>query len=189
MESLDVTVFWITMIVSLAAAALVVTRKNPIYSAVFMALFFIMTAVNFLILRAPFLAVIQVLVYAGAIMVLYLFVIMLLNLKPDELKEKVSRRRKIVSLATSVALFCLIAGAVRNSEKVAGAPGLSSGELPNNSSAAALEAGEIGSIATELFMEHGLAFELTSVLILIAIIGAIYLTKKRPSAKHGITKP
>lgn len=184
MESLDTIVFWITLAVSLLAAVLVVTRRNPVYSALFLVVFFTMMAVEFLILRAPFLAVIQVLVYAGAIMVLYLFVIMLLNLKPEELREEVTLRRKIMSFLASTLLFCLLAGAIRNSEKVLAAPKLT-GKLSRELAEEVEHAGEITAIAGELFKEHALAFELTSILILIAIVGAIYLTKKRGALKHG----
>ena len=172
---------------AIISASGVVVLRDPVKCALSLVACFFSIACLYLLQAAELIAVLEVLVYAGAIMVLYLFVIMLLNLKPDELKEEVSRRRKILSFGASVALFCLIAGAIRNSEKVTAAPSLT-GDLPSNASPAALGAGEIGPIATELFMEHGLAFELTSVLILIAIIGAIYLTKKRPVAKHGTTE-
>jgi NADH-quinone oxidoreductase subunit J len=184
MKSLDAIVFYVTIAVSLAAALVVVTRKNPVYSAVFLVVFFTMTALDFLILRAPFLAVIQVLVYAGAIMVLYLFVIMLLNLKPEELREQVTLRRKVLSFIASAGLFCLLAGAIRSSDRVRKAPDLT-GDLRDGAPAAVRGAGEVPAIAAELFREHGLAFELTSVLILVAIIGAIYLTKKRGAASDG----
>ena len=71
-------------LVAIAAALLVVTRKNPVHSAIFLVLFFTMISLDFLILRAPFLAVVQVLVYAGAIMVLFLFVVMLLNVPTED---------------------------------------------------------------------------------------------------------
>ncbi len=186
---LDTTVFYISIVVSLLASLLVVTRRNPIYSAVFMVLFFGMISIDFLILRAPFLAVIQVLVYAGAIMVLYLFVIMLLNLRPEELREEVTGGRKVMAFLASTGLFVLLAGAIRNSEKIQAFdrdPERSLvGPLPEALTAEQKQAGSVSAIAVELFEKHALAFELTSILILIAIIGAIYLTKKREVAKHG----
>ena len=180
---MDTIVFYITIFISIMASFIIVSRKNPVYSAVFMVTFFIMMAIDFLILRAPFLAVIQVLVYGGAIMVLYLFVIMLLNLKPEELKEEVTVKRKVVAFLASTGLFCLLAGAIRSSSKVSNAPFLTD-PLPETLPEEIRNAGEVSAISEELFQNHGLAFELTSVLILIAIIGAIFLTKKR-ELKHG----
>ena len=191
-ESIDAIVFYLSAIVAVVCSAVIVTRKNPVYSAVFMVLFFIAWALNFLILRAPFLAVIQVLVYGGAIMVLYLFVIMHLNLKPDEIKEEVTSQRKVLSAIASVGLFILLAWAIRTSPKVNDAPILSNSHLLANATSKEQEeviakAGSLDSIAMELFEEHGLPFELTSILILIAIIGAIYLTKKGKALSHDGT--
>jgi len=171
---MDAVVFYGSGLVSLAASLLVVTRRNPVYGAIFLVLFFATISLDFLILQAPFLAVIQVLVYAGAIMVLYLFVIMLLSLKPEELKEEVTAPRKVFAGVFSGGLFCLLAWAIRASGRVAAAPDLTGPVLK--------EAGEVGSTRTigrELFQSHILSFEVTSILILVAIIGAIYLTRRR----------
>ena len=94
---MDALVFYISGLLMIASALLVVTRKNPVYSAILLVVFFLLTSVNFLVLRSPFLAVIQVLVYGGAIMVLFLFVLMLLNLTEEELEEKVAPGRKLLA--------------------------------------------------------------------------------------------
>ena len=86
-----------------------------------------MVALNFLILRAPFLAIIQLLVYAGAIMVLYLFVIMLLNLKLDEVKEEIAVNRKVFAAIASIGLFLLLGWAIRSQRPAAACPGLTRG--------------------------------------------------------------
>jgi NADH-quinone oxidoreductase subunit J len=170
---MDALVFYISGILSVAASLLVVTRRNPVYSAIFLVLFFVTISLDFLILRAPFLAVIQVLVYGGAIMVLFLFVLMLLNLTPAELEEKVSRARKAAAGIGATALFILLVAAIRYSSTVRNAPDLAGPIDPASPLAAA---GETAAIADALFTEHVFPFELTSVLILVAIIGAIYLT-------------
>lgn len=186
-DSIDAIVFYASATVAVVSSILVVTRRNAIYSAVFMVVFFTMIALNFLILRAPFLAIIQLLVYAGAIMVLYLFVIMLLNLKPEEIREEVPRNRKVLAGMVSLALFLLLAFTIRTSEKVNATPPLN---RPLPAADPSLdEVGSVHGIAVELFSDHGLAFELTSILILIAIIGAIYLTKKRRAPSHDGTQP
>ena len=96
---MDALVFYISGILMIASALLVVTRKNPVYSAILLVVFFVLTSVNFLVLRSPFLAVIQVLVYGGAIMVLFLFVTMLLNLQKHELGAARWTLGKVVAAA------------------------------------------------------------------------------------------
>lgn len=182
---MDAVIFYICGFLSVVAALLVVTRRNPVYSAIFLVLFFTAISVDFLILGAPFLAVIQVLVYAGAIMVLFLFVIMLLNLSPEELKENVSRRRKAVAAVGAVVLFAGLATAISTSPTVQESPGAANLLAPVTSDEVRV-AGETEGMASSLFTEHVLPFELTSILIIVAIIGAIYLTKSRrasPSAE------
>ena len=187
---MDTFVFYIAGVISVVAAALVVTRRNPIYSAIYLVLFFTMISLQFLVLRAPFLAVVQVLVYAGAIMVLFLFVIMLLNLTPEELKEAVPRSRKLLAGGLALVLFVLLVAAIRQSPTVQNAPNLAAPIVPTEAAPTLGQAGEVAAIGESLFTTHTLAFEVTSVLILIAILGAIYLTKKRrPGNGEGTRIP
>ena len=165
----------------IASALLVVTRKNPVYSAILLVVFFLLTSVNFLVLRSPFLAVIQVLVYGGAIMVLFLFVLMLLNLTEEELEEKVEPGRKLLAGAGSAGLCVLLGGAVRSSVRIRAAGEV---DLTGKVEGKASTAGETKEIGEALFSEHILPFEFTSILIFIAIIGAIYLTRTRETAKQ-----
>jgi len=176
---MDAVTFYISGILSLVAAVVVVTRRNPVYSTIWLVGFFVTISIDFLILRAPFLAVIQVLVYAGAIMVLFLFVIMLLNLQPEELVETVTRRRKAGAALLSGAIFIILCGAISSSPTVQRADSLTA-PLPAGHPFA--EGGDTVAIGHSLFQRHVLAFEVSSILILIAIIGAIYLAKKRRPA-------
>jgi NADH-quinone oxidoreductase subunit J len=185
---MDAIAFYVSGLVSLIASLLVVTRRNPVHGAVFLVLFFATVSLDFLILRAPFLAVIQVLVYAGAIMVLYLFVIMLLSLKPEELKEEVKPGRRALAAVFSGGLFFLLAYAIRQSPRVAAAPDLTApldaaAAAPVRAAAAGV--GTTEAIGLELFRSQILHFEVVSVLILIAIIGAIHLTRKRQTAPEA----
>ena len=173
---MDAFVFYISGILSVIAALLVVTRRNPVYSTIYLVLFFLMISLDYLILRAPFLAVVQVLVYAGAIMVLFLFVIMLLNLTPEELREQVSLRRKGFAATLCVSLFALLSIGIARSPTVRNAGDLTALTFPSPELA---NAGETVAIGRALFTTHALAFEYSSILILVAILGAIYLTKKR----------
>ncbi|HVR73450.1 MAG TPA: NADH-quinone oxidoreductase subunit J [Planctomycetota bacterium] len=186
---MDALVFYISGLISVAAAILVVTRRNPVYSTIYLVLFFIMISLDFLILRAPFLAIVQVLVYGGAIMVLFLFVIMLLNLSPEELRETVPRGRKVLAGAASFLVFILLAVGIRLSPTVRSAQDLAlPPPAPVPGATDLRNLGETAAIGQSLFTTHTLAFEYTSVLILVAILGAIYLTKKKPeAARRGVT--
>ncbi len=182
---MDALVFYISGILMIASALLVVTRKNPVYSAILLVVFFLLTSVNFLVLRSPFLAVIQVLVYGGAIMVLFLFVLMLLNLTEEELDEKVDPRRKLLAGAGSACLFVLLCWAVSSSERIRAAGAVDLTGLEDTIvEGQASTAGETKEIGEALFSEHILPFEFTSILIFIAIIGAIYLTRTRRTVKR-----
>jgi len=173
---MDALVFLISGVLMTASALLVVTRKNPVYSAILLVVFFLLTSLNFLVLRSPFLAVIQVLVYGGAIMVLFVFVLMLLNLTEEELDEKVEPGRKLLAGAGSVLLFVLLAWAINSSDRIQAA---GETDLTGPVKESVARAGETREIGKALFSEHILPFEFTSILIFIAIIGAIYLTKTR----------
>ena len=173
---MDALVFLISGVLMIASGLLVVTRKNPVYRAILLVVFFLLTSRNFLVLRSPFLAVIQVLVYGGALMVLFVFVLMLLNLTEEELDEKVEPGRKLLAGAGSALLFVLLAWAINSSERIQAAGDT---DLTGPVKDSVARAGETREIGEALFSEHILPFEFTSILIFIAIIGAIYLTRTR----------
>jgi len=175
-------VFYASAILAVIAAFLVVTRRNPVHGAICLITFLVLIAAQFLVLRAPFLAVVQVFVYAGAIMVLFVFVIMLLNLTPEELREQVSSARRILAGVFCVLLFVLLAGAVARSDMVrkASEPDLIAIGAPAEAAPTQFaRSGEIEQVGESLFGTHVFVFEFTSILILVAIMGTIYLTKKR----------
>ena len=163
------------------SSLLVVTRRNPIYSALFLIVMLATVSVMFMLLDAPFLGFMQLLVYAGAIMVLYLFVIMLINPRDGNLPEEGSAVENVFAAGVALLLFSLLAFAISNSTEVArlaiagGIPALP--EIP-------LSHGGIAAFGLELFHNHLLVFELTSVLILIGIIGAVHLTMRKKSTEQ-----
>lgn len=164
---MDDAVFWICAAVSVPAALLVVLRRNPVYSALALLVCFLSFAVLFLTLGAPFLAAIHVLVYTGAILVLFLFVIMLLNLKDTELGEEATAPRKALA-----ALFCAAtAGCV--GWLVARDGG---GDFPPLRSSLF---GGVREVGRELFTAYLPHFELIGLLLLVAMIGAVILAKKK----------
>ncbi len=162
--------FYVFGTVALLSALLAVTRKNPVSAALWLVLMFFGLAGIYVVLEAYFVAAVQVLVYAGAIMVLFLFVIMLLDLRTEELAAH--RGPRLKALGVLGALGFLAAGAtavVASRVPWPGAQGL-----------APLDGGA-GAIGAALFNRWLLAFEVTSFLLLGAILGAVLLTKRRLS--------
>ena len=169
---MDALVFYISGILMIASALLVVTRKNPVYSAILLVVFFLLTSVNFLVLRSPFLAVIQVLVYAGAIMVLFLFVLMLLA-SGDQTQFAVKwDAGKILAVVVTIGIFFQIASVFLDSEMTLGPKG----DYPIET---VEKIGSITLIGRLLFTEYVLPFEIISILLLVAVIGAVVLAKRR----------
>ncbi len=166
-------VFWIFSGVAILAAVLCVTRRSPVAAALWLILTLFCIAALFVVLDAQFIAVLQVLVYAGAIMVLFLFVIMLLNLGRGGATDLRGTWGKFVALGVGVVL-ALELWAVRT---VVPADHL---RLPPGAVARmSEEQGPVGLITEALFREYLIPFEITSMLLLAGIVGAVVLAKKR----------
>ncbi|MBL8007355.1 MAG: NADH-quinone oxidoreductase subunit J [Ignavibacteria bacterium] len=166
---LETVLFFFLAVISIASAILMITRRSPISSALFLVLNFFTVSGLYLLLKAQFIAIIQVLVYMGAIMVLFLFVIMLLNLQDEsKLREMVSYK-KITSVLLSIFLFCLLAFTIY----------FGFGSKYNKISDKALTLGTAESLGVELFTNYSFPFELASFLLLAAIVGAVVLAKKK----------
>lgn len=165
-ENILIIVFSLLAVVS---AVIMVTRRNPIKSVLFLILNFFSVSVIYLLLRAQFIAIIQVIVYAGAIMVLFLFVIMLLNLQDEtKLTENITYK-KLSAVLLSILLFAVLAITVYfsffNKYKVMN-PG-------------AEQLGTIEVIGRDLYTVFSFPFEIVSFILLAAIVGAIVLAKKK----------
>jgi NADH-quinone oxidoreductase subunit J len=159
-------VFLAAGLMTVGAGALVVSLRNPIHSAISMLVAFLGLAVIYLKLGAPFLAAMHVLVYTGAILVLFLFVIMMLNLKPDELGVEYPLKIRLVIAGLCGGLFALIALPLAQDHR----------ELPKQMPAAY---GTVETVGTALFSDYALAFELISVLIMVAVFAAVLLAKRK----------
>ncbi len=165
--------FYACSAVTIAAAILMVMKKNPVASVMWLVLSFIGLAGIYVTLQSYFIAVIQVLVYAGAIMVLFLFVIMLLNLRREDIAKmelpKVPFAGVIAAILFFVSVFLVIKASTPAFEKpvdaLLGEP--------------ALAGDSVRAIGIPLFSQWLLPFEITSVLLLAAIVGAVALTKKK----------
>ncbi len=166
--------FYLFGVIALASAITFVTRKSPVIAALWLVNTMFSLAVLFVMLDAQFIGVMQVLVYAGAIMVVFLFVVMLLNLgHPSELADARGKGWKLAAGLIGLGLLSEIMVIIRT-------------RLPeqlvvprdfNDQQLQKLNA--VGTIAQPLFKDYLLAFELTSVLLLVAIAGAVVLGRGR----------
>ena len=172
--------FYLFGIIAIASALAFVTRKSPVAAALWLVNTMFSLAALYVLLDAHFIGAIQVLVYAGAIMVVFLFVIMLLNLgHASDIADARGMGWKLaaglVGLALLAQVFALTR--VRVPEALA---------LPENTIAEEVaRTGAIAPIAGPLFREYLLAFEVTSVLLLAAVVGAVVLGKRRGTARVG----
>src|SRR4030043_2301297 len=155
--------------VSIVASLLVITRKNPIPSARFMVLTLLCVAGLYILLYSPFIAIIQVVVYAGAIVMLIVFVIMLLDLE-NELR---SRLKFVYSKAIGGFLAVLFLFGILYSVVAKSPTGKMGSFTPDKVNANVKAVGEV------LFTQYLFPFEIISILIVVAIIGAVILSKKR----------
>ncbi len=165
--NLEQIAFLILAVAAIASAILMITRRNPVTSALFLVFNFFIIAVLYLFLRAQFIAIIQITVYAGAIMVLFLFVIMLLNLGDDKLLKWKLNSAKTISVLLGIALLVEVSYFVLHFTST-------EGMSPNAESI-----GTVESIGKVLYLNYLFPFEVTSILLLAAIVGAIFLAKKK----------
>ena len=168
MESI---LFVFTALVTLVSALLVITRRNPITSVLFLVLTFVCLAVLYVMLGAQFIAALQVIVYAGAIMVLFLFVVMLLNLRTPQTWE--------VSGPLRTGLGFIVAGGVLLVAVTALKGGVRAAAALNP------QMGTAAAVGDALFRRFLLPFEVASVLLLVAIVGVVAMVKQRPAQPKG----
>ena len=159
-------VFLLLAVLVVAAALTVVAHPSPVYSACALVVTLFLLSVFFVALDAQLVAVLQVIVYAGAIVVLFLFVIMLLNLTQPESRPTAGVPVVAVAVGGGIGIAALVAAALRRVPPP-GAPALPEGF------------GDTAALARRLFTAYLLPFELTSVLLLVAIVGAVGLASRK----------
>jgi NADH-quinone oxidoreductase subunit J len=155
----------------LGFAVLVVTTKDTVHSVLFLVLDFLFVAALYVLLEAPFLAAIQVLVYAGGIVVLYLFVVMLVNLKRPPEAHQDPRRLTKIGFGLSMAVLAELAVIAAYSAAIAPSPAI----VPT---AALPVSGNTEEVGWLLYTSYLIPFEIASMLLLVAMIGAILLAKR-----------
>ena len=157
--------FYFLSAVSVVSALMMVFSKNPIYSVLYLVITFFSIAGHFILLNAQFLAIVQIIVYAGAIMVLFLFVIMLLNLN-TEVEHQKSNIIKFAAVISGGLLFLVMTATFKE------AAVLPSVIVPDNNT------GLVKNLGKVLFTEYLLPFEASSILFLSAMVGVVVLGKK-----------
>ena len=159
--------FWFLSALAVVSAVMVVISKNPVHSVLWLVVVFFAISGHYILLNAQFLAIVNIIVYAGAIMVLFLFVIMLMNLN----KENESKRniwRMLTAIVSAGSLLMILISLVRQSTEISGKKALmNEGNI-----------GLIGNLGKLLFNQYVVPFEISSVLFLSAMVGAIVLGKK-----------
>jgi NADH-quinone oxidoreductase subunit J len=170
---MEMLTFLVFAALALGSALVVVLHKNPIYSTVSLVLTLFSVAVLFVMLGAPFLGVLQVLIYTGAIVVLFLFVIMLLNVSREESQVAGQMGQIVAAVVGALVFFLLIALSLWR----AGSP--AAPQLTQDMVA-------IKSLSRDLFTEYLLPFEIVGLLLLVAVIGATVVARRPPQADSSV---
>jgi NADH-quinone oxidoreductase subunit J len=167
----EMLIFYLFAAVAVVASALVVIRPKPMHSVLLLIVSFAALAGLYIQLEAPFAAVIQIVIYAGAIMVLFVFVVMLLNAHREDEVAAASLRGPL--------RFGVLLGGVLAAELVWALTRQSGGALLDRGAGAGGEGiASVAELGRVLFTDYALAFEVTSILIIVAMIGAVVLAKR-----------
>lgn len=151
---------------TVGSALMVVLSKHPVRSVLYLVLTFFMISSNYILMNAQFIAVVNIIVYAGAIMVLFLFVLMLLNLSKEN-EPKTSLPVKIAAVVAGGALFTVFIAALRDGVMIS-----------TSSVADSNDIGLVENLGNLLFTKYVLPFEISSVLFIAAMVGAVLLAKR-----------
>src|SRR6478609_8323455 len=164
--------FWILSVAALSCALGVILSRNPVYSVLFLILTFFSISGHYILLNAQFLAAVNIIVYAGAIMVLFLFVIMFLNLNKENESHKSNVAKFAAVISGGVLLLVMIAALKDVDTGTFKAEGFNS------------QIGMVQNLGLVLFRNYLLPFELASVLFLVAMAGAVMLGKRETGERH-----
>ncbi len=158
--------FWFLSILALFGALMVISSKSPVHSVLWLILTFFSISGHYILLNAQFLAIVNIIVYAGAIMVLFLFVIMLMNLN-KETEPRKNRWLKIAGAVAGGALLLVLVAALKDSDLKQQEALVKTGNI-----------GLIEELGKQLFSTYVVPFEISSILFLSAMVGAVVIGKK-----------
>jgi NADH-quinone oxidoreductase subunit J len=159
--------FWFLTVLAIGSAIMMVASKSPVHSILFLIVTFFAISGHYILLNAQFLAIVNIIVYAGAIMVLFLFVVMLMNLNAASEPPQKSRYFLFGSVIAGGSLLLVIVAAIRKTVEGGAMVQLKDGDI-----------GLINNLGKSLFTEFVFPFEISSVLFLSAMIGAVIIAKK-----------
>ena len=165
--SITAILFWFLSALALVGATMVLLSKNPVHSILWLIVVFFAISGHYVLLNAQFLAIVNLIVYAGAIMVLFLFVVMLMNLNSDTEPQK-NNRLKLAGAIAGSCLMLIMIDIIRSAAEVQrAAPMVKEGNI-----------GLIKTLGKVLFTDYVMPFEISSVLFLSAMVGAVVIGKK-----------
>ena len=164
--SITTILFIFLSALAIGSALMVITRKNPVHSVLYLIVTFFAISGHYILLNAQFLAIVNIIVYAGAIMVLFLFVVMLMNLNMAIEPQK-NKLIQFAGVLSGGSLFLVLMAALMKTKAVSAAVEMQTGDY-----------GLIKNLGQVLFNDYVLPFEISSVLFLSAMIGAVVISKK-----------
>ncbi len=168
--ALELALFYVLAAVAVVASALVIGQRSPVYSVMLLIASFGALAGLYVLLNAPFVAVIQIIIYAGAILVLFLFVVMLLNAPTETpVLQRLAPGPRRFGAVLGAALFVELGWALWHA-------GMTREPVAGNAPAQAVES--VRTIGQVLYTDYAFAFEVTSLLIIVAMVGAVVLAKR-----------
>lgn len=158
--------FWFLSVLALGSALMVVVSRNPVHSVMWLIVTFFAISGHYIMLNAQFIGIVNLIVYAGAIMVLFLFVIMLMNLNAETEPQK-HKWLKVAGVIAGGCLMLVIVAALKDAEVKGRIAQLKDGDI-----------GLISQLGRSLFTDYVIPFEISSVLFLSAMVGAVVIGKK-----------
>ncbi|MGH9458417.1 MAG: NADH-quinone oxidoreductase subunit J family protein [Thermoanaerobaculia bacterium] len=177
-EALPMALFLVLGTVMVASSILVVAMRNPVHSALFLLLTFLCVAILFILAQAEFVGAVQLLVYAGGIMVLFLFVVMLANVR-DIPHERMLSPYWLAGIGVGIALLLVFATILQDGGFAVPAP---TTEALRSTGAQAVVVGNTEAIGIALYRDYLVPFEVASLFLLVAMVGAIVIGKRRLGA-------
>ena len=164
--SITEIIFWFLSALALGSAIMLITSRSPVHSVLSLIVTFFAISGHYILLNAQFLAIVNIIVYAGAIMVLFLFVVMLMNLNASA-EPKKNRTLQFAGFISGGCLFLVMIAALSKA-----------GTVDNTTEMVTGNSGLIANLGHELFSTYVIPFEISSVLFLSAMIGAVVISKK-----------